>query len=190
MNTSLNDVVCHGVPSRDEILQDGDIINLDVTVKKFGFIADTSRMYLVGDVSPSAKRLVATAYEYMWEGIRQVRPGVRTGDIGFHIHRYALRSGYTVVREYCGHGIGRQMHQEPSIPNYGKKGKGAVIHEGMTFTVEPMVNEGSSKIEYLEDNWTVVTSDRRLSAQWEHTILCTEDGYEILTLREEEHRIN
>jgi len=186
LNSSVNSVVCHGVPSTDEILKEGDIINLDVTVKKHGFIADTSRMYLIGNVSPEAKRLCEVTYECLFHGIQQVAPGNTLGDIGFHIHRHAIRNGYSVVKEYCGHGIGQEMHEEPAVLHYGKKRKGLKLEKGMTFTIEPMVNQGSSKIKHLDDEWTVVTQDGKLSAQWEHTIAVTENGYEILTLREEE----
>lgn len=186
LNSSLNNVVCHGVPSEKEILKDGDILNLDVTVKKNGFIADTSRMYLIGDVSPEAKKLSDVTYECLFKGIEQVKPGNTVGDIGFAIQRHATRNGFTVVREYCGHGIGQLMHEDPQISHYGQKGKGTKLQKGMTFTIEPMVNQGSRKIKHLSDDWTVVTSDGSLSAQWEHTILVTETGYEILTLRDEE----
>jgi len=186
LNSSINNVVCHGVPSKDEILKDGDIVNLDVTVKKNGFIADTSRMYLIGDVSPEAKKLSDITYECLFKGIEQVKPGNTVGDIGFAIQRHAARNDFTVVREYCGHGIGKQMHEDPQITHYGQKGKGTKLQKGMTFTIEPMINQGSRKIKHLSDDWTVVTSDGSLSAQWEHTILVTETGYEILTLREEE----
>lgn len=187
LNTSVNEVVSHGVPSATEILKEGDIINLDVTVKKHGFIADTSRMYAIGSITPKAQKLLDVSYQCLWEGIKQVKPGTTTGDIGFHVHRHAIRSGYTIVKEYCGHGIGAQMHEEPQIVHYGAKRKGQKLLEGMTFTIEPMVNLGSSKIKHLADDWTVVTSDGKLSSQWEHTIACTENGYEVLTLREEEN---
>lgn len=186
LNSSINNVICHGVPSKEDILKDGDIINLDLTVKKHGFIADTSRMYKVGAVSPEAARLCHVTHECLWKGIEQVRPGNTVGDIGYAVQRHATRNDYTVVREYCGHGIGQQMHEDPQIAHYGTKGKGQVLHKGMTFTIEPMINQGSRQIAYLADDWTVVTKDGKLSAQWEHTILVTDDGYEILTLREEE----
>lgn len=186
LNSSINNVICHGVPSKEDILKDGDIINLDITVKKHGFIADTSRMYKVGEISPEAYRLSKVTHECMWKGIEQVRPGNRVGDIGYAIQRHATRNDYTVVREYCGHGIGQKMHEEPQIPHYGTKGKGPLLQKGMTFTIEPMINQGSRQIEHLEDEWTVVTKDGKLSAQWEHTILVTENGSEILTLRDEE----
>lgn len=186
LNSSINNVICHGVPSKEDILKDGDIINLDLTVKKHGFIADTSRMYMVGNVSPEAYRLCKVTHECLWKGIEQVKPGNTVGDIGFAIQRHATRNGYTVVREYCGHGIGQQMHEEPQIAHFGTKGKGTKLQKGMTFTIEPMINQGSRQIAHLDDDWTVVTKDGKLSAQWEHTILVTEKGYEILTLREEE----
>lgn len=186
LNSSINNVICHGVPSKADILKDGDIVNLDITVKKHGFIADTSRMYLVGEVSPEARRLCEVTYECMWKGIEQVRAGNRVGDIGFAIQRHATRNDFTVVREYCGHGIGKNMHEEPQISHYGIKGKGEVLKKGMTFTIEPMINEGSRQIKHLADDWTVVTKDGKLSAQWEHTILVTDNGFEVLTLRDEE----
>ncbi len=186
LNSSINNVICHGVPSKNDILKDGDIINLDLTVKKHGFIADTSRMYTVGSVSPEALGLCKVTHECLWKGIEQVRPGNTVGDIGYAIQRHATRSDFTVVREYCGHGIGHKMHEAPQIAHYGTKGKGQVLKSGMTFTIEPMINQGSRQIAHLADDWTVVTKDGKLSAQWEHTILVTDNGYEILTLREEE----
>ena len=186
LNSSINEVVCHGVPSKGDILKDGDIVNLDITVKKHGLIADTSRMYTVGAVSEEAYKLCKITHECLWKGIEQVKPGNRVGDIGYAIQRHATRNDVTVVREYCGHGIGRQMHEEPQIAHYGTKGKGEILRKGMTFTIEPMINAGSRQIKHLDDDWTVVTKDGRLSAQWEHTILVTDKGYEILTLREEE----
>lgn len=186
LNSSTNNVVCHGVPSKEEILKDGDIINLDLTVKKHGLIADTSRMYRVGNVSSEAVDLCRVTYDCLWKGIREVGPGKAVGDIGFAIQRHATRNNYSVVREYCGHGIGQEMHEEPQITHYGKKGKGQVLLSGMTFTIEPMINQGSRQIKHLADDWTVVTKDGKLSAQWEHTILVTDNGYEVLTLREEE----
>ena len=186
LNSSINNVICHGVPSKDDVLKDGDIINLDLTVKKHGFIADTSRMYLVGKVSPEAAHLCKVTYECLWKGIEQVRPGNTVGDIGYAIQRHATRNDFTVVREYCGHGIGQKMHEDPQIAHYGTKGKGQVLQKGMTFTIEPMINQGSRQIKHLADDWTVVTKDGKLSAQWEHTILVTDKGFEILTLREEE----
>jgi len=184
--SSVNEVVCHGVPSKKELLREGDIINLDVTVKKHGFIADTSRMYIVGKASEEAERLSRVTRECMFKGIEEVKPGNATGDIGFAISKHATRNGYSVVREYCGHGIGRLMHEEPEISHIGKRGKGLKLREGMVFTIEPMINQGSAAIRHLEDDWTAVTKDGRLSAQWEHTVVVTKDGYEILTLRDEE----
>lgn len=184
--SSVNNVVCHGVPSKKEILKDGDIINLDLTVKKHGFVADTSRMYLVGNVSEEAKRLCQIGHECMWKGIEQVKQGKTTGDIGSAIQKYATKNNVTVVREYCGHGIGQKMHEDPQIAHYGSAGKGPILKKGMTFTIEPMINQGTRNIRHLDDDWTAVTLDGKLSVQWEHTILVTEKGYEILTLREEE----
>lgn len=187
--SSVNDVVCHGIPSKDEILQDGDIVNLDVTVKKHGLVSDTSRMYLVGNVSPEAQNLSRVGQECLYKGIAQVKPGNTLGDIGFAIQKHATRNGYSIVREYTGHGIGEKMHEAPEVLHYGKKGKGVKLIEGMTFTIEPMVNEKSRKIEHLEDDWTVVTKDGGLSVQWEHTVLVTSTGVKILTLRDEEKSI-
>ena len=186
LNSSINNVICHGVPSKTDILKDGDIINLDITVKKHGFIADTSRMYTVGNVSPEALRLIQVTHECMWKGIEQVKPGNTVGDIGYAVQKHAMKNDFTVVREYCGHGIGKKMHEEPQIAHFGNKGKGTKLQKGMTFTIEPMINQGSRQIEHLDDDWTVVTKDGKLSAQWEHTILVTDKGFEVLTLREEE----
>ena len=186
LNSSVNNVVCHGVPSREDILKDGDIVNLDVTVKKNGWIADTSRMYLVGNPSEEAKRLCQVTYECLYKGIAKVKPGNTVGDIGHAIQKHATRNGYSVVREYCGHGIGKNMHEAPEITHYGKPGRGEVLKKGMTFTIEPMINQGAADVEHLSDDWTVVTSDGKLSAQWEHTVAVTDTGCEILTLRDEE----
>ncbi|HET8904817.1 MAG TPA: type I methionyl aminopeptidase [Saccharospirillum sp.] len=186
LNSSVNHVVCHGVPSETQKLKSGDIVNVDITLEKGGYIADSSKMYLIGEVTPLAKRLVDKTYDAMWEGIRVVKPGATLGDIGHAILRHATKNGYTVVREYCGHGIGREMHEAPSVLHYGQQGKGMVLQEGMTFTIEPMINQGKAKVKQKNDGWTVVTSDKKLSAQWEHTIAVTADGYEVLTLREEE----
>ncbi|MBB4098060.1 type I methionyl aminopeptidase [Sphingomonas kyeonggiensis] len=183
LNCSINQVVCHGVPDPDVIIRDGDIINLDITLEKNGFIADSSKTYLVGNVPPAARRLAKVAQEAMWQGIRQVRPGAHLGDIGFAIERHAKKHGYTVVREYCGHGIGREMHEEPSVLNFGRPGTGVRLREGMTFTIEPMVNQGSRMVETEDDGWTVVTRDGKLSAQFEHTVAVTATGVEVLTLR-------
>lgn len=186
LNSSVNHVVCHGVPSETQKLKSGDIVNVDITLEKNGFIADSSKMYMLGDVSPLAKRLVDKTYEAMWEGIRVVKPGATLGDIGNAIQRYAERHGYSVVREYCGHGIGREMHEDPQVLHFGQPGKGLVLQEGMTFTIEPMINQGKAKVKLKKDGWTVVTADKKLSAQWEHTIAVTASGYEVLTLRDEE----
>lgn len=186
LNTSINDVVCHGMPSTTQFLKAGDIINVDITLEKNGFIADSSKMYMIGEVSPLAKKLVAQTYEAMWQGIRAVKPGATLGDIGFAIQQHAAANGYTVVREYCGHGIGRAMHEGPQVLHYGKPNTGLVLREGMTFTIEPMINQGEAKVKLKRDGWTVVTRDKKLSAQWEHTIAVTATGYEVLTLRDEE----
>ena len=186
LNTSVNDVVCHGMPKANEKLKSGSIVNLDITLEKHGFIADSSKMYLIGEVSPVAKRLVKTTYEAMWAGIRQVKPGARLGDIGHAIQCHAEAAGYSVVREYCGHGIGRQMHEAPQVLHHGKPGTGVTLREGMVFTIEPMVNQGDYRVKTLKDGWTVVTRDKKLSAQWEHTVAVTANGFEVLTLRPEE----
>lgn len=186
LNCSINHVVCHGVPDPNEIIRDGDIINLDITLEKNGFIADSSKTYMVGNVPPAAKRLVRVAQEAMWQGIKQVRPGAHLGDIGSAIERHAKRNGYSVVREYCGHGIGREMHEEPQVLNFGRAGAGLKLREGMVFTIEPMINQGTRKVSTESDGWTVVTNDRKLSAQFEHTIAVTKAGVEVLTLRPEE----
>ncbi|HTF85831.1 MAG TPA: type I methionyl aminopeptidase [Cellvibrio sp.] len=186
LNTSVNDVVCHGMPKANEKLKSGSIVNLDITLEKHGFIADSSKMYLIGEVAPVAKRLVKTTYEAMWAGIRQVKPGARLGDIGHAIQHHAEAAGYSVVREYCGHGIGRQMHEEPQVLHHGKPGTGVTLREGMVFTIEPMINQGDYRVKTLKDGWTVVTRDKKLSAQWEHTVAVTANGFEVLTLRPEE----
>ena len=186
LNTSVNQVVCHGVPSSNQDLKSGDIINVDITLEKGGFIADSSKMYMIGDVMPLTKRLVDNTYEAMWAGIRVVKPGATLGDVGHAIQSHAEQHGYSVVREYCGHGIGREMHEQPEVLHYGRAGAGLVLKQGMTFTIEPMINQGKAKVKMKKDGWTVVTADKKLSAQWEHTIAVTADGYEVLTLREEE----
>ncbi len=183
LNCSINHVVCHGVPDPDEIIRDGDIINLDITLEKHGFIADSSKTYLVGHVPPAARRLVRVTQEAMWQGIKQVRPGAHLGDIGFAIERHAKKNGYSVVREYCGHGIGREMHEDPQVLHYGRPGAGLKLREGMVFTIEPMLNQGTRMVSTEPDGWTVVTRDRKLSAQFEHTVAVTRDGVEVLTLR-------
>jgi methionyl aminopeptidase len=179
--TSVNGVVCHGIPSEREVLRDGDIVNIDVTVIKDGWHGDTSRMFFVGAPRPEAKRLVDTTFEAMMAGIAAVRPGARLGDVGHAIQKLAEGAGYSVVREYCGHGIGRVYHEEPQVLHYGRPGTGLVLQKGMTFTVEPMINAGKPGVRQLDDGWTVVTADGSLSAQWEHMIAVTEDGAEILT---------
>jgi methionyl aminopeptidase len=186
LNASRNHVVCHGVPAADEILQSGDIVNFDITLEKNGYIADSSKTYLVGNVSPLAERLVQVTYEAMWKGIRAVRPGARLGDIGHAIERHARRNGYSVVREYCGHGIGREMHEAPQVLHWGKPKTGLVLQEGMVFTIEPMLNQGRNAVRTEDDGWTVVTRDGRLSAQFEHTVAVTRDGVRVLTLRADE----
>lgn len=183
LNASRNQVVCHGVPSTTDILQSGDIVNFDITLEKNGYIADSSKTYLVGEVSPTAKRLVQVAHEVMWKGIKTVRPGARLGDVGHAIERHARSNGYSVVREYCGHGIGREMHEEPQVLHWGKPKTGLVLREGMVFTIEPMINQGRAAVHTLEDGWTVVTRDGQLSAQFEHTVAVTRIGVQVLTLR-------
>jgi methionyl aminopeptidase len=183
--TSVNHVVCHGIPG-DRKLRAGDIINVDVTVIKDGFHGDSSRMFFVGKPTVQGERVVRVSREAMWLGIRQVRPGNRLGDIGHAIQSFVEAQGLSVVREYCGHGIGRVFHEDPQVLHYGRPGTGMVLEEGMTFTIEPMVNAGKRHVRLLADGWTVVTSDHSLSAQWEHTVLVTRDGCEILTLGAEE----
>jgi len=179
--TSVNHQVCHGIPG-DKRLKKGDIVNIDITVIKDGFHGDTSRMFFVGEPSIQARRLVQTTHECMMLGIEQVRPGARLGDIGHAVQQHAESQGFSVVREYCGHGIGREFHEDPQVLHYGKPATGMELVPGMTFTVEPMINAGKPDIRLLPDNWTVVTRDHSLSAQWEHTVLVTETGHEILTL--------
>jgi methionyl aminopeptidase len=178
--TSVNHQVCHGVPG-DKVLRQGDIVNIDVTVIKDGWHGDTSRMFFVGEPSVQARRLCEVTYDCMWKGIERVRPGATLGDIGYAIQRHAEAQGYSVVREFCGHGIGQRFHEEPQILHYGRPGQGPRLQAGMTFTVEPMINAGRRDIRQLADGWTIVTADHSLSAQWEHTVLVTEDGFEILT---------
>lgn len=186
LNTSVNEVVCHGIPKASEHLKSGAIVNVDITLENAGMIADSSKMYLIGDVSPLARRLVKATYEGMWKGIKVVKPGATLGDIGHAIQSFVESQGYSVVREYCGHGIGKEMHEEPPVMHYGKAGEGTVLQAGMVFTIEPMINQGDSRIKTKKDGWTVVTRDKKLSAQWEHTIAVTEEGFEVLTLRPEE----
>ncbi len=179
--TSVNQVICHGVPC-DKPLKKGDIVNLDITVIKDGFHGDTSRTFLVGDTTAQAQRLVRITHECLWIGIDQVKPGGHLGDIGAAIQKYAEACGYSVVQEFCGHGIGRGFHEEPQVLHYGRAGTGVELEPGMIFTIEPMINAGKRHLKILNDGWTVVTKDRSLSAQWEHTILVTETGHEVLTL--------
>jgi len=178
--TSVNHQVCHGIPG-DRVLKNGDIVNIDVTVIKDGYHGDTSRMFYVGEPSIAARRLCEVTYDCMWLGIAQVRPGAHLGDIGYAIQTHAEKHGYSVVREFCGHGIGRKFHEEPQVLHYGKPGTLDALVPGMTFTVEPMINAGRREIRELADGWTIVTKDHSLSAQWEHTVLVTEIGFEILT---------
>ncbi|CDT33685.1 Methionine aminopeptidase (MAP) (Peptidase M) [Vibrio coralliirubri] len=187
LNSSINEVVCHGVPKKSQFLKAKDIINLDITLEKDGFITDSSKMYVMPGASPIAKRLVKVTYEALWEGIKQVKPGARLGDVGYAIQHYAESHGYSIVREYCGHGIGREMHEAPQVLHYGKQNSGLILKEGMTFTIEPMVNQGTAKVKTKKDGWTVITRDKKLSAQSEHTVLVTGSGYEVLTLRNEEY---
>lgn len=179
--TSVNNVICHGIPSPAKILKDGDIVNIDVTVIKNGWHGDTSRMYCVGEPSVKAKRLVDVTRQALFAGIRQVRPGATLGDIGHAIQSLVEAERFSVVREYCGHGIGQIYHDDPQVLHYGQPGTGVRLEKGMTFTIEPMVNEGARHTRLMPDGWTVVTRDRSLSAQWEHTVAVTDDGVEILT---------
>jgi len=179
--TSVNHQVCHGIPG-DKRLKKGDIVNIDITVIKDGFHGDTSKMFYIGEPSIQAKRLVQITHECMLKGIATVRPGTRLGDIGHAIQQHAEAHGFSVVREYCGHGIGREFHEDPQVLHYGQPGTGMQLAPGMTFTIEPMINAGKRDVKLLPDNWTVVTRDHSLSAQWEHTILVTDKDHEVLTL--------
>jgi len=190
LNSSRNNVVCHGVPSATEILQSGDIVNFDITLEKNGYIADSSKTYLVGEVSTHAKRLVQVTYEAMWKGIKAVRPGARLGDIGHAIEQHARKNGYSIVREYCGHGIGREMHEDPQVLHWGKPRTGLALREGMVFTIEPMLNQGMHTVQTEDDGWTVTTCDGKLSAQFEHTVAVTANGVRVLTLRSGEKMPN
>lgn len=183
--TSVNHQVCHGIPS-EKTLKNGDIVNIDITVIKDGYHGDTSKMFFVGEPSIKARRIVQIAHECLIIGIRQVKPGARLGDIGHAIQQHAESNHCSIVREYCGHGIGREFHEEPQVLHYGTPGTGLVLEPGMTFTIEPMVNLGKPGVKLLPDHWTVVTKDRSLSAQWEHMLAVTDDGYEVLTLRKGE----
>ncbi len=178
--TSVNHVVCHGIPGAKK-LKKSDIVNVDVTIIKEGFHGDTSRMYFVGESGVLARRLVQTAYDAMWAGIRVVRPGATLGDIGAAIQTLVESQGFSVVRDYCGHGIGRIFHEDPQVLHFGEPGTGPQLQQGMTFTIEPMINAGRPEVKLLPDGWTVVTKDHSLSAQWEHTVLVTPNGYEVLT---------
>lgn len=180
--TSINEVVCHGIPNAKQILREGDIINIDVTPLVDGYHGDTSRTFFVGEPSAIARKLVEVTEECMWRGIRAVKPGARVGDIGAAIQEYAEAEGFSVVRDFVGHGVGRTFHTAPQIPHYGTAGKGRKLRAGMVFTIEPMINEGTWEVEVLADKWTAVTKDRKLSAQFEHTVAVTEDGVDILTL--------
>lgn len=179
--TSINHQVCHGVPG-DKKLKNGDILNIDVTTIKEGYHGDTSRMFYVGEPSIQARRLCEISYQAMWHGIRTTRPGAHLGDIGYAIQNFVEAHGYSVVREFCGHGIGKQFHEEPQVLHYGKPRSGLKLEAGMIFTIEPMVNAGKAGIKQLGDGWTIVTADHSLSAQWEHTVLVTQTGFEVLTL--------
>ena len=178
---SPNEVVCHGIPSAKIVLQDGDIINIDVAIIKDGYFGDTSRMYAVGQITPAAKKLINTTYEAMVAGIHAVKPGATLGDVGHAIQQVAQRENYTIVREYCGHGIGKVYHEQPNVLHYGQAGQGMILKKGMVFTIEPMINMGKAAVKELGDGWTVVTKDKSLSAQWEHMVLVTDDGFELLS---------
>jgi len=180
--TSVNEVVCHGIPSAEQILQDGDIINIDVTPILDGYHGDTSRTFFVGEPSPLARRLVEVTEDCMWRGIRAVKPGCRIGDIGAAIQEYAEAQGFSVVRDFVGHGVHRVFHTAPQVPHYGVPGKGKKLRPGMVFTIEPMINVGTYEVEVLSDGWTALTADRQLSAQFEHTVVVTKEGVEVLTL--------
>ena len=184
--TSVNHVVCHGIPSDDKILKNGDIVNVDVTLIKDGYHGDSSKTFLVGRPSVLAKRLTQISHECLYLGIQAVKPGRHLGDIGHVIQRHAERNRFSVVREYCGHGIGTIFHDDPQVLHYGKPGTGPEMQPGMTFTIEPMINAGKAAVKLLPDQWTVVTKDHKLTAQWEHTILVTDSGYEILTYRNDD----
>jgi methionyl aminopeptidase len=189
--TSLNHVVCHGIPSDSKVLKSGDILNIDITVIKDGFHGDTSKMFLLGDVAPHARRLIKVTQECLYKAIEIVKPGIRLGDIGHVIQTHAEANNYSVVREYCGHGIGRIFHEDPQVLHYGKPATGILVVEGMTFTIEPMINLGERHTKLSKtDGWTVTTRDRRLSAQWEHTLAVTASGCEVLTRRREEDCFN
>jgi len=185
--TSINNVICHGIPDDDRLLKNGDILNIDVTVIKDGFHGDTSKMFFIGKTSIIAERLVRVSQECLYKGIKMVKPGVKLGDIGAAIQKHAEAERFSVVREYCGHGIGEGFHEDPQVLHFGKKGTGMELVPGMTFTIEPMINQGKRHTRLLPDDWTVVTKDRKLSAQWEHTLAVTETGFEVFTLRKDEN---
>ncbi|PCJ30247.1 MAG: type I methionyl aminopeptidase [Moraxellaceae bacterium] len=184
--TSVNHVICHGIPTEKKTLKKGDIINVDITVIKDGFHGDTSKMFIMDKASPAAERICRVSHECLLRGIELVKPGARLGDIGAVIQQHAEAQHFSVVREYCGHGIGEGFHEEPQVLHYGKTGTGHILQEGMIFTIEPMINAGKRHTKLLPDGWTVHTKDRKNSAQWEHTILVTKDGYEVLTKRSDE----
>lgn len=188
VNTSLNHVICHGMPSDKQVLKNGDIVNVDITVIHDGYYGDSSKMFCIGPVASHAQRLVDVTQECLYRGILVVKPGATLGDIGHAIQSHAVKNNYSVVREYCGHGIGLKMHEDPQVMHYGKPGTGQVLEEGMTFTIEPMINQGRADVTHLKkDGWSIaLTKDRKLSAQWEHTLLVTSTGVDVLTLREEE----
>ncbi len=185
--TSVNHVICHGIPNDKKILKNGDVINIDITVIKDDYHGDTSKMFFVGKPTVQAERLARITQECLYIGIEMVKPGVRLGDIGHAIQKHAESNYYSVVREYCGHGIGKVFHEDPQVMHYGKPGTGMELKEGMTFTIEPMINAGKRFTKLLPDDWTVVTKDHKLSAQWEHTLAVTSDGVEVLTKRNEEN---
>ncbi|EKU28132.1 MULTISPECIES: type I methionyl aminopeptidase [Alcaligenes] len=186
LNSSPNQVVCHGMPSTTDVLKEGDIVNFDITLEKNGFIADSSKTYTVGQVTPAAQKLVDACYMAMWKGIQAVRPGATLGDVGFAISQYARKNGYSVVRDYCGHGIGREMHEAPEVLHWGMPRTGLRLKEGMVFTIEPMLNQGGPAVQTGKDGWTVRTCDGLLSAQFEHTVAVTDSGVRVLTLRPDE----
>ncbi len=188
VNTSLNHVICHGMPSTKQQLKNGDIVNVDITVISDGYYGDSSKMFCIGAVTAHAQRLVDVTQQCLYKGIAVVKPGATVGDIGHAIQSHAVKNHYSVVREYCGHGIGLKMHEDPQIVHYGQPGSGVVLKEGMTFTIEPMINQGTADVKHLiKDGWNIaLTKDRKLSAQWEHTLLVTKTGVEVLTLRDEE----
>lgn len=186
LNSSPNQVVCHGMPSTTDVLKDGDIVNFDITLEKNGYIADSSKTYMVGQVAPAARKLVDACYQAMWKGIQAVRPGATLGDVGFAISDYARRQGYSVVRDYCGHGIGREMHEAPEVLHWGMPRTGLRLKEGMVFTIEPMLNQGGHAVQTGKDGWTVTSCDGLLSAQFEHTVAVTDSGVRVLTLRPDE----